>query len=156
MVLPARLIRGALAGVWGVLAMAGVSVTIRRFVEPEAGLPKMHYEAVVETVHDAVLPGEDLDVPTRIRIGELAHLGAGAFWGALFALVSRGRSIHHPVRSGVGWGTLVWTIAFAGYMPKFKISKPLWQMSRYELFRTWISHAVFGVATFLALRSGRD
>lgn len=156
MALLARLTRGALAGVWGVLAMAGVSITTRRFVEPGAPLPRMHYEAVVETVHDAVLPGEELDVPTRIRIGEVAHLGAGAFWGSVLALLSRGRPIDHPIRSGVGWGTLVWTIAFAGYMPKFKISRPLWEMSPYELFRTWISHAVFGVATFLALRSGQD
>lgn len=152
----ARLIRGAAAGAWGVLAMAGVSITTRRLVEPQAALPKMHYEAVVETVHDAVLPDEPLDEPTRIRLGELAHLGAGAFWGSVFALLTGGRPINHPVRSGVTWGTVVWTIAFAGYMPKFKISKPLWEMSPYELFRTWISHAVYGVATFLALRSGRD
>ena len=150
------IVRGAASGAWGVLAMAGVSITTRRFVEPAAPLPRMHYEAVVETVHDVVNPGEKLDVETRIRMGEMAHLGAGAFWGAVFALHTRKRDIEHPIVQGATWGSVVWTIAFGGYMPRFKISKGLWEMGPYELFRTWISHAVFATATFMALKSGRD
>jgi hypothetical protein len=136
--------------------MAGVSITTRRFVEPTAPLPRMHYEAVVETVHGAVIPGRQLDVETRIRLGEVAHLGAGAFWGVVFALMTRGRSVGNPVTQGTMWGSVVWVIAFAGYMPGFKISKALWQMSPYELFRTWISHTVYATATFLALKSASE
>ena len=152
----ARILRGVVSGAWGVLAMAGVSITTRRFVEPTAPLPRMHYEAVVETVHDAVNPDRKLDVETRIRLGEAAHLGAGAFWGAVFALMTRKGDVGNPITKGAVWGTAVWVGAFAGYMPRFKISKALWEMSPYELFRTWISHTVYATATFLALRSNGD
>ncbi len=134
--------------------MAGISITTRRLVEPTAPLPRMHYEAVVETVHHKARPDAKLDVETRIRLGEVAHLAAGAFWGSVFALLTHNRRIEHPVVKGTSWGTVVWAIAFAGYMPAFKISKALWQMGPYELFRTWISHAVFGTATLLALKAG--
>ena len=45
-----RTLQCVVSGAWGVLAMAGVSITTRRFVEPTAPLPRMHYEAVVETL----------------------------------------------------------------------------------------------------------
>lgn len=152
MLLVKTLIRGFASGVWGVVAMAGISFTVRRFVEPGVPLGKFHYESVVEAAHDAVTPDDrSLEQVDRIRMGEIAHLSFGGFWGMVFALLTRGRVIR-PWLMGTSAGTVVWLGAFAGYMPRLKLSPALWDMKPYGVFRTWISHVVFAVATFLALR----
>ncbi len=146
------IMRGFASGVWGVVAMAGISFTVRRFVEPGVALGKFHYESVVEAAHTAYTRGgRELAEVDRIRLGEAAHLGFGGFWGVVFALASRGRVIRPWVMGPVA-GTAVWLLAFAGYMPRLRLSPALWQMRPYGVFRTWISHVVFATATFLALR----
>lgn len=146
------MVRGFASGVWGVVAMAGISFTVRRFVEPGIPLGKFHYESVVEAAHDAVTPEDrTLEQTDRIRLGEVAHLGFGGFWGVVFAVLTRGRPIQ-PWSMGVAAGTVLWLGAFAGYMPRLKLSPALWNMGPYGVFRTWISHVVFAVATLLALR----
>ena len=148
--------KGFVAGLWGVLAMAGITWVIRRFVEAEAPVGKMHYERVVEKAHDAVLGADrDLDDVTRIRLGETAHLLFGAFWGACFALVLRNRHIR-PWSHGVVAGTALWLGAFAGYLPALKIASPLWQMGIYRAARTWVTHVTFSVTTLMILRSMRQ
>ena len=145
-------LRGFVSGIWGVIAMAGISFTVRRFVEPGVPLGKFHYESVVEAAHNAVTPeSRTLEEIDRIRLGEIAHLGFGGFWGIVFALLTRGRVVR-PLLMGTTAGTAVWLGAFAGYMPRLKLSPALWHMRPYGVFRTWISHVVFAVATFLALR----
>lgn len=146
------IVRGFASGVWGVVAMAGISFTVRRFVEPGVPLGKFHYESVVEAAHAALTPEETtLAHIDRIRLGEVAHLSFGGVWGVVFALLTRGRAIR-PWLMGTSAGTAVWLGAFAGYMPRLKLSEALWEMKPYGVFRTWISHVVFAIATFLALR----
>lgn len=145
-------LRGFASGVWGVVAMAGISFTVRRFVEPGIPLGTFHYESVVEAAHEVVTPEDQtLEPSSRIRLGEVAHLTFGGFWGIVFALVTRGRSIR-PWTMGTVAGTVVWLGAFAGYMPRLRLSPALWNMGPYGVFRTWISHVVFAIATLLALR----
>lgn len=148
--LPRTVIRGFASGVWGVVAMAGISFTVRRFVEPGKPLGKFHYESVVEAAHGAVSDKQLVEID-RIRLGEAAHLSFGGVWGVVYALLTRGRTIR-PWLMGTTAGTIVWLGAFAGYMPRLKLSEALWEMSPYGMFRTWISHVVFSIATFLALR----
>jgi uncharacterized membrane protein YagU involved in acid resistance len=147
--------RGFVAGLWGVLAMVGITFIIRRFMEPETPTPKMHYEAVVEWAHDAVT-AEDvkLDSKTRIYLGEISHLLFGAFWGIVFALLLRGKAIR-PWPQGIRLGTTLWLGAFAGYLPALKIAKPIWEMGCYRAARTWVTHVTFSVTTLTVLRSMR-
>jgi len=147
--------RGFAAGLWGVLAMVGITFIIRRFAEPETPTPKMHYEAVVEWAHRAVV-GEDaaLEPKQRIYLGEAAHLLFGGFWGIVLALMLRGKNIR-PWSQGAGFGTVLWLGAFAGYLPALKIAKPLWAMGVYRAARTWVTHVTFSVTTLTVLRSMR-
>jgi len=146
--------RGLLAGAWGVLGMAGVSFTARRLVEPTKPIGKTHYESVVERANAALDTGTDLTDERRIRLGEGAHVGFGAFWGAVLAVVSRTTPLR-PWRDGILAGTGLWLAAFGGYMPALGISRSLAEMGPYERFRTWISHAVFAVTTLHVLSSAR-
>lgn len=150
-------LRGLFAGLWGVVGMAGAGFTMRRLVEPSAQVGKTHYESVVDWAHGLVQPdATPFERDTRIRIGELAHYGFGAFWGAIIAGTTRDTPLH-PVRHGARYGVVMWLVAFAGYMPALGISRPLWKMQPYEFFRTLVSHLAFAittVGTLEALRRG--
>jgi len=135
--------------------MVGITFIIRRFAEPDTPTPKMHYEAVVEWAHDAVMEGSgELDRRQRIYLGEAAHLLFGGLWGIAFALLLRSKAIR-PWPQGARLGTALWLGAFAGYLPALKIAKPLWKMGAYRAARTWITHVTFSVTTLTVLRSMR-
>lgn len=143
--------RGFVAGVLGVIGMAGTSFTMRRLVEPTAPIGETHYEKVVKRAHGLVQPeGPPLDREVQVRLGEAAHLAFGGFWGAVFALTRRQTPVR-PLRDGLGLGTAIWALAFGGYMPKLNISRSLKQMDWYEASRTWICHVTFAGVMALAL-----
>lgn len=147
--------KGFLSGVLGTVGMAGASITMRRFVQPQAPMGKTHYENVVEVTHRTARPNADaIDRDLQIRLAEIAHLGFGGFWGIVWALL-RGDGKIRPFVEGTAFGTVVWAFAFGMYMPKFKLAKALWNMDAYELSRTWLSHAAYGVTTSLVLASQR-
>lgn len=142
---------GLIAGACGTIAMGGFAFLSRRIVEPEKPTGKSHYESVVDWGMSS-LSKEPLDVPSRIRAGEMAHLGFGALWGIVFALVNGDRPIE-PVSKGTVWGTALWAAAFTGYMPALGISKSLRQMGNYERLRTLGSHLTFGIFTWTFLKA---
>lgn len=149
-------LRGLLAGVWGVLGMAGVSFTIRRFVEPTKPIGQTHYESVVEWARELPVAGsETLEPETRVRTGEMAHLSFGAFWGVVLQFLTRRTELRPWVHGGL-FGIAIWLLAFAGYMPALGISRPLWRMRPHEFLRTLAAHITFATTTCLVLRSMRD
>lgn len=145
-----RALSGLVAGTCGTIAMGGFAFLSRRMVEPGAPIGKTHYESVVERAASVVSPEVELEAATRIRLGELAHLGFGAFWGMVFALTMGERPIS-PVARGLSWGTALWAVAFTGYMPSLGISRSLRQMGNYERLRTLGSHVVFATFTWVFL-----
>ena len=171
-----RALGGLAAGAMGTIAMGGTSFFIRRMVAPTAPISKTHYESVVEWVvatagsqtsahietdanaeseqHEDETPQErpTLDVATRIRAGELTHIGFGAAWGAIFAIFLRNKDVK-PLTQGAAAGIALWVGAFGGYMPALGITKSLRQMTPYERGRTFICHVVYAVTTFTFLRA---
>lgn len=143
-----NIVGGFFAGVAGTIGMAGVSITMRRMVEPQKPMGTTHYEKVVEKTRETFQPGEEpLDKDTQIRIGELGHLAFGGFWGSAFALAMRNTEIK-PVAHGLTAGTAIWALAFGGYMPLLGISRGIKDMDLYEASRTLFCHATF--ATVMA------
>ena len=159
---------GLAAGAAGTVAMGGMSFLIRRLVEPTSPISKTHYESVVEWATgalasingstepqtdetEAVLPEFVIDDATRIRAGELTHLGFGALWGMVFALARQNREIR-PLANGATTGIVLWLAAFEGYMPALGITRSLREMSTYERARTFICHLTYGITTFTFLR----
>ena len=150
--------KGFLAGAAGTIAMGGTAFLIRRMVEPTKPIGKTHYEAVVEWVAESTGEDTKLDQATRIRAGELLHIGFGAFWGAVFGVLTRKRAAR-PLTDGTTYGLILWLGAFGGYMPSIGISSSLREMGNYERLRTLASHLVYAITTFTfmkALRSDRD
>jgi len=145
------LLRGFVAGVLGVIGMAGVSFTMRRMVEPTAPIGTTHYEKVVASTRRLVQPElEPLDKATQVRVGEVAHLGFGGFWGIVFAFAMRHNEIK-PLVHGVAFGTAVWALAFGGYMPVLDISRGIKDMDAYEVSRTWLCHVTYAGTMALLL-----
>ena len=108
-----NIVSGFFAGVAGTIGMAGVSITMRRMVEPQKPMGTTHYEKVVEKSRETFQPGEaPLDKDTQIRIGELTHLAFGGVWGSAFALAMRNKEIHR-LSHGIASGTAIWALAFA-------------------------------------------
>ncbi len=149
-----RSIKGLLAGACGTIAMGGFAFLSRRMVEPEKPIGKTHYESVVEWAAGHVSPQREVGTAERIRMGELAHLGFGAFWGMVFSVLNADRPVD-PLAKGAAWGTGLWAVAFTGYMPALGISKSLKQMGNYERLRTLGSHLVFATFTWVFLEAFR-
>jgi len=145
-------IRGFVAGVLGVIGMAGVSFTMRRMVEPTKPIGTTHYEKVVEKSRSTFQPhAEPLDKETQVRIGEVGHLVFGGVWGVVFAF-AMGHNNIKPLVHGVAFGTAVWGFAFGGYMPALDISRGIKDMDAYEASRTWLCHVTY--ASVMALLLG--
>ncbi len=145
------LLRGFVAGVLGVIGMAGTSFTMRRLVEPTAPIGETHYEKVVKTTHATAKPeAGPLDREVQIRYGEVAHLAFGGVWGVSFAIARRRYPIR-PLVNGLVFGSAVWALAFGGYMPKLNISRSIKDMDLYEASRTWICHVVYATSMALVL-----
>jgi Family of unknown function (DUF6789) len=153
--LTTRSIEGLVAGAAGTIAMGGMSFFLRRMVEPTNPIGKTHYEAVVESVAGATNGDDEIEPALRIRLGELLHLGFGAFWGLVFALSFR-RSRVRPIRDGGVFGLVLWVGAFGGYMPAMGISRSLRQMKPYELMRTLLCHLTYSITTITFLRTMRS
>lgn len=148
-------VRGFVAGVLGVFGMAGVSLTMRRLVQPTAPIGVTHYENVVKVARSTMQPDKpEFDRDTQVRISEFLHLAFGGFWGVVWALLRRDAQIR-PFVDGIGFGTVVWVTGFGTFMPRLGLAKGLWEMDPYELARTWGSHVGYGVATSLVLGSKR-
>lgn len=154
---------GIAAGIAGTIAMGGMSFLIRRLVEPTSPISKTHYESVVEWTASALSPDETgssdqtaqaLDDAFRIRAGELTHLGFGAFWGLVFALLGKGRDVR-PIAHGTTYGIILWVTAFEGYMPALGIAKSLREMGNYERARTLLCHLTYAITTVTFLRAFR-
>ena len=140
-------IRGFVAGMCGVIGMAGVSFTMRRMIEPNKIIGTTHYEKVVEKSRSTFQPNADpLDKELQIRIGEVGHLAFGGVWGVVFAFAMRNNNIK-PLVHGVAFGTAVWALAFGGYMPALGISRGIKDMDAYEASRTWLCHITYASVT---------
>lgn len=151
----ARALTGLAAGTAGTVAMGGMSFLLRRMVEPTEPIGKTHYEMVVEWVADRGIGDPEMESASRVRKGELLHLGFGAFWGLVYSVVF-GNRVVRPLRHGIAYGTTLWTGAFGGYMPALGISKSIKEMDSYELLRTLACHATYAITTATFLKSFRS
>lgn len=150
------LARGFLAGMLGVIGMAGVSFTMRRMVEPTKPIGTTHYEKVVAKSRSTFQPNEEpFDKETQVRIGEVGHLLFGGLWGMVFAFAMRNNDIK-PLVHGVAFGSAVWALAFGGYMPMLDISRGIKDMDAYEASRTLLCHATYASVMALLLEEMRN
>lgn len=151
-----RTIRGAVAGLIGVAAMAGVITTLRRalLTSEQLAASRTHPEKIVQTIADKMDAGE-LPDQTRRRLGDLIHYGYGAMWGAVLALVGSGREIR-VARDGLALGLGLWAFGFNVLLPTIGAHPGTWTWKRREFVLTLSAHIAYGLATAGSIRLFRD
>lgn len=89
--------------------------------------------------------GDEVTASQRDVLASLMHLGFGVGTGALFAVVQpRLPDRLSPVVSGVAFGSLVWAVSYAGWVPALGILPP---PQRDRPGRQWVmlgAHWVYG------------
>lgn len=99
---------GAAAGIVGSL----VQVAVGKLEEMEF-LPEREDSNFAPRLMDRLADhaGYELSKPAAWSLGTVFHLGYGAGWGALYALVREHRPIH-PLTGGVAMGSFIYLITF--------------------------------------------
>ena len=148
----ARTIRGAVAGLIGVAAMAGVITTLRRalLTSEQLAASRTHPEKIVQTIADKMEKGDVPDQQRR-RLGDLIHYGYGATWGAILAVGMSNREIRVG-RYGLALGMGLWTFGFNVLLPAIGAHPGTWTWKRREFVLTLSAHTAYGLATAATLR----
>jgi hypothetical protein len=146
-----RIAEGAGAGALATLPMTMVMIGAQR-----AGLLGEPPPAKITDALLDALPGDESSSERRMWTG-LTHVGFGAATGAVFALLGPGGwPAARAALAGVGFGTAVWAISYAGWVPRFGIMPPPHQDRPGRPASMIAAHWVFGAALGLLLaRLGR-
>lgn len=99
---------GAAAGVVGSVVQAAIGKS-----EELAFLPEREDSDLAPRLMDRLAEhmGHELPTPAAWALGTAFHLGYGAWWGGLYALVREHRQIH-PLAGGVALGSFIYLITF--------------------------------------------
>lgn len=153
-----RLAKGLISGVWGVLAMSGTGLSIRRWLSETEELSKTDPEITVDWFYDRA--GRKSPSPrSRRRIADPIHFMVGGIGGLVYAQATRGRQVP-PLLGGVAAATAMWAAGFCGYLPTLGIMPPPWKWDHTKLVTTTTAHLVYGctmavVFVHLTGQSGR-
>src|SRR3954471_12302078 len=157
-----RLLRGALAGVAGTLAMDLVWYRRARRSGSEADFAEWEIVRDVGSWEDAPAPGQvarkalaavtgqDPPVARAAAISNFMHWVYGTSWVAGYALALPRR----PWWSGPALGAAVWSSDYVT-LPLAGVYQPIWKYDVPTLARDLSAHLVFGTAADVALRALR-
>jgi hypothetical protein len=149
-----RLVRGAVGGFIGTLAMSGVMLGAQRLGMVGRIPPRKVTEGLLRR-HAGLRPSR----PAARLATAVFHLAFGTLAGALFGALPRRRA--PPVRAaflGTGFGSVVWGASYLGWVPALGLM-PLPHRDRPGRQPTLIvAHWVYGVTLALIAqrRSRRD
>ena len=148
------LVTGAFAGTVATLPMSALMLAAQRAGLLTQQTPERITELSIERTAELDVEGRRLDA-----LAAVAHLGFGAAAGALFAVIV-GRRFGAPVAGvvGIGYGLLIWLVAYKSTLPKIDLMPPpsLDQRRRPETMIA--AHIVFGgvLGTLTALLGNRE
>jgi hypothetical protein len=154
-------VRGALAGAAGTVAMDIVSYALHR--SSSGNQPPLQWEFGGPSTWDAVAaPAQvgrrlyegymqrTLDERWARLTNNVMHWGYGMSWGAAYGIVaaSAGRQ---RLAFGPMFGTTVWASSYVS-LPLAGLFKPIWKYSVKELAPDLLQHLAYGTGTALAFR----
>jgi hypothetical protein len=139
---------GVAAGLAGTAAM----IALHRFDEQYA--PKTIADASDDPGHFIVKNTErltgSLPDPVEKSAAMAARLGYGALFGALYA-ISRGRRHHRSsLLDGAFLGASVYLTGYLGWLPTFRLTRPIWKQPFPQIAGELSRHVAYGVATTAA------
>lgn len=131
---------GAVAGAAATALMSGVMLAAQR-----AGLMgELPPSKITNAAVDAV-GAERVDRPTRNALSAGAHFGFGVFAGAAFGILHRRIEVGVPVPvQGIVFGTVVWLVSYAGWVPALGIMPPPHRDRPGRQPSMLVSHWVYG------------
>jgi hypothetical protein len=157
------LVQGALAGVFGTVAMDALWYRRYRsgggntsFLVWEFGAkPSSWEEAAAPARAGRVLAAKlfhyDVPIGQAGRLTNLMHWGYGPTWGAQFALVAAMRRRRPGTAAALAFGTLVWASDYVT-LPLLGVYQPIWCYPQRALLEDLTAHLLFGLGTGTALR----
>ena len=138
-----KIAAGAVAGLAATLPMTASMLVMHQAV-PEREREPLPPEEITEKVTEAVGLGA-LKQPGMDAMTMAAHLGYGAAAGALYGAVAE-KVPAHPVVTGIGFGLLVWTGSYLGWLPAAGILRPATEQPASENALMLAAHVVWGSA----------
>jgi hypothetical protein len=112
------IVLGACAGGLATVAMSAVM----KMAERLGLMGKQPPEEITESAL-AAADVEPANAPTK-ALAVVAHLGFGGLAGALYGCAQWVRPPRFPVARGIGFGLLVWTVSYRGWVPALRIMPP--------------------------------
>lgn len=158
------LVRGAIAGVFGTVAMDALWYRRYRRAGGGSGVLAWEFGSKPTTWEQAPAParagrelaakllGYDVPIEQAGRLTNLMHWGYGPAWGAQFALVAAVRRRRPGTASGLAFGTLVWASDYVT-LPLIGVYQPIWRYPKRALLEDLTAHLVFGLCSATTLRA---
>ncbi|MEJ7730599.1 MAG: DUF6789 family protein [Polyangiaceae bacterium] len=119
MKLTTRILRGLLAGARATMAMS----TAMRGAQAVGLIGKLPPRKITDRALEAVGIG-GAPRPARAVAAPANHLAFGRACGALYASLGRARRFAPEPIPGILFGTLVWAVSYAGWVPAARILPP--------------------------------
>lgn len=141
-----RVLLGALAGIGGTIAMTAAMRRLERRLPRPERYPMPPRELVQQTLPDQAQ--RSLSEVGRRDLTLAAHFGYGAFTGALLALAPRPPT----ALAGAGYGVLVWTVSYLGWIPALRILRPATRHPTGRNAAMIAVHLLWGAVTAVSLR----
>jgi hypothetical protein len=133
---------GAAGGVVGTAAMSGFMLGAHR-----AGLiGKQPPQKILEhALHRAGIAPRHVDKDTRKALSTIDHFAFGAAAGGLFGAFRAATGMRrHAALEGVAFGSLVWLVSYAGWVPALGIMPPPHRDRRGRPTAMVVAHWIYG------------
>lgn len=111
--------RGAAGGLVATVAMSG----FMRAAQAAGLLDRLPPRIIVDDAVDRA-GAEETPAAARSIAATLAHVGYGMGCGALYAVGRRRIGLRRSGLGGAAFGTLVWLVSYAGWLPALDILPP--------------------------------
>lgn len=139
--LTTRILKGLIAGARASMAMS----TTMRGAQAMGLIGKLPPRKITDRALDAVGAG-DASRPVRSLAAAANHLAFGMACGALYASLGRARRFAPEPIPGILFGTLVWAVSYAGWVPAARILPPPQDDDPKRVATMIGAHVVYGAA----------
>ena len=159
-----QLMRGAVAGVLGTVAMDGLWYARHRreggrepFVAWEVTSQITDWEAAPAPARMGrkligVVTGRDVPVERAAAVNNVMHWGYGTSWAAGYALLTAAAGRRRAWWHGPAFGTAVWASDYVT-LPLAGVYEPIWRYDVPTLWKDLSAHLVFGTVADGVLRA---
>ena len=155
----AAVVRGALAGVVGTVALDAVNYAEYRSGGGTDAPLTWEFSGTIDSWDKAPAPAQvgrrlyegflqrPLPPSAADMVNNITHWGYGMLWGAQYGIVAgSGRRRRF---SGVALASVVWLSGYA-VLPLAKLYKPIWEYDAKTLAKDYAGHLAFGISTATA------